>query len=1466
MQKNTAQVSINGRKTNALCDTGASISCANKAFITKVLQTEANISPSHIKTVVGVGGEQHSVSGKIDLDICFSGVTVSYSFHVIENLHHSLILGLDFMEAFKVKIDVGNKTMSILDAQVCMLSTNAGYARISNPVTIPPLSEADINIKISRCTNEEVLVEPVAWLQKLNVQGAKCVVTVRKGKAIMRILNPSDKAVHLPGNKVIGIVTPLVQASVFTLSPHIPHDTPTADSSTASNSNEISDEELSFDFSNSDLTEEQKNILMTFLKQNKDIFTTGLHNLGRTELQKHDIDTGNAPPVKSAFYKQSPNLRRETERQVKEMLKHNIIEPSSSAWHSPVVLIKKSNGEYRFAVDYRKLNKVTKPQSFPLPRLSDMFDAIGESNAKFFTSADISKAFWQVPLTERAKEKSAFITYDGIYAWNCMPFGLMGAPATFQSLLSNCMRNINWRYVLCYIDDIVIFSQTFELHLQHISEVFQRLREAGLRLSPSKCFFAQRQIRYLGHILSKEGVLPDSSKFDRVRNLPVPRNETDVKSVLGLFNFYKKFVQGYSKICAPLFGLLQKDKPFLWNESCQNAFDTLKNALINAPVLAYPDMNRGFSLSCDASRSGLGYILGQVGEDNLEHVIAYGGRALRKPEKNYTVTELECLAIVEGIKEYRTYLSSGKFTVYTDHKALKYLQSLKTSNPQGRLARWSMELQEFDFDVEFRKGVNNQNADALSRLPFQNTEEQTGTNTQSNYEIGTPSLKTHQSIQNANLMPNPVSSITDSLPAEIPVCLTETANSNSDISAISSYPDSSQVCSAKTVKTNITKNPKQCVNEQVVSASEGPVTKQEWLKVSFDFGPPLIGAIDQNYEVNIPNDEVEENEEQQLPLIEKQKLCPDFEHIIKYLETNELPDDPNLSKSVRAESEYYDINEGILIHFHQSRYKKLPQEARDIAQTCLPTDLRLKAMQAYHDDNGHFGVKKTFSQMSMKYYWPRMYKDIFHFVKSCDRCQRAKRDNAAVPPPLHPLPVVSVFGRLHMDIIGPLHKSSEGHQYILVVVDSQSRWVEAWPLKSQTATEIARLLHDEIFCRYGPAVEIISDRGRNFLSKLVQAVCELYHVTRHSTSSYRPSCNGCVERQNANIIQTIRMYVDRSQRDWHMILPVALMALRSSPNLETSGFSPFKMLFGCEMRLPFDINLIPRDNLGPEAKIHMEHLLGRLKLYREIAKDNSEAAKEKDKIKHDIKAKDSTFLEGEQVLVKINKIPTELSPKLYDKFDGPYYIRRKCPNDTYIIADSATDRVQPVRHNATRLRRYYDPQDYRFEPATLEQIPEEDPVENPAQIPEQNPDQTAPRERQPPPHPNDPPQEGNNEDTLIQNQDPEPNNTLGGNIPPRAQQPQNINKNPPTRAPRHERETPNPANQDSNNEKEYFTVEKVLKMRLRGGKREFLLKWVGNYPSTWEPETNLSKHLKREYFITHTKQGRKRKKKYRYFH
>ena len=676
---------------------------------------------------LGVGGEHHAVAGKVTLAINFGGLTVEHDFLVIDNLHNSLILGIDFMERYKVKLDRGNRLMSILDAYICTLSTNVGYARTVNPITIDPNCETDITVKIARCQNgEEVLIEPIPWLQKMQLQGAKCVVTIQKGKSLVRLMNPTDKSIHLGGNKVIGLATSLNADTVFSLQtdsldPDVVSTPVNGSEQQNSAHDEITDEELNLDFENSDLNEEQKQILHAFLLQNKDVFTTGLHNLGKTHLLSHHIDTGDSPPVRTPHYKQTPAMRRETEMQIKEMLAHKIIEPSNSAWHSPVVLIRKPNNEWRFAVDYRKLNKVTKPQSFPLPRLSDMLDAIGEANAKFFTTADISKAYWQIPLDEVSKERSAFITYDGIYAWNSMPFGLMNAPATFQSLMSSIFLQINWRYVLCYIDDIVVFSSTFEMHMQQLAEVFQRLREAGLKLSPSKCSFAKRQIKYLGHILSKAGILPDPSKFERFKNLAPPTTPTEVKSVLGLFNFYKKFIKGYNKNCAPLFALLQKEKTLVWTEDCQKSFDLLKTALISAPILAYPDMNRPFTLTCDASRQGIGYILGQVGEDNREHVIAYGGRAVHKAEKNYPISELEFLAVIEEIREYRTYLSSGKFTMYTDHQPLKYIQSVR--NPVSRLSRWSMEMQQYQFDVQHRKGVNNQNADALSRLPFPNSPE-----------------------------------------------------------------------------------------------------------------------------------------------------------------------------------------------------------------------------------------------------------------------------------------------------------------------------------------------------------------------------------------------------------------------------------------------------------------------------------------------------------------------------------------------------------------------------------------------------------------------------------------------------------------------------------------------------------------------------------------------------------------------
>ena len=233
---------------------------------------------------------------------------------------------------------------------------------------------------------------------------------------------------------------------------------------------------------------------------------------------------------------------------------------------------------------------------------------------------------------------------------------------------------------MAYIDDILTFSRTYEEHLKHLEEVFSRLRKENFTLQPEKCHFGVKEVNYLGHIISKNGVMVDSSKTDVVKKYPAPRNPHEIRQFLGLCNYYRRFVKDYAKIAVPLNNLLQKDKEFNWTESCQKSFDTLKQALTSAPILAYPDMSKPFIFTCDASGLAIGYILGQLDENNKERVISYSGRALRKNELNWTITEKECLAVLEGITKNKVYLSHAKFKVYTDHQALVWLHKSKDTN------------------------------------------------------------------------------------------------------------------------------------------------------------------------------------------------------------------------------------------------------------------------------------------------------------------------------------------------------------------------------------------------------------------------------------------------------------------------------------------------------------------------------------------------------------------------------------------------------------------------------------------------------------------------------------------------------------------------------------------------------------------------------------------------------------------
>ena len=307
-----------------------------------------------------------------------------------------------------------------------------------------------------------------------------------------------------------------------------------------------------------------------------------------------------------------------------------------------------------------------------------MLDSLG--GAAWFTSLDLASGYWQVEMDPRDKEKTAFITQFGTFQFNVMPFGLCNAPATFQRLMDEVLHDDLGTFVVVYLDDLNIYSQTFNEHLQHLRQIFDRLKDAGLKLNPEKCMFASTELAFLGHIISKEGIRTDPAKIDKVRDFPQPKNLTQLRGFLGLASYYRRFIKDFYKIANPLNKLLRKNTSFNWTDTQQQAFDHLKNCLISSPILTYPKWDCPFLLFTNASTFAFGAVLSQKDEEGNERVVAYASRSLLPTEKNYTATELECLATVWAIGKFHHFLHGSHFSLITDHATLCHLFNLATPN------------------------------------------------------------------------------------------------------------------------------------------------------------------------------------------------------------------------------------------------------------------------------------------------------------------------------------------------------------------------------------------------------------------------------------------------------------------------------------------------------------------------------------------------------------------------------------------------------------------------------------------------------------------------------------------------------------------------------------------------------------------------------------------------------------------
>lgn len=443
------------------------------------------------------------------------------------------------------------------------------------------------------------------------------------------------------------------------------------------------------------------------------IFMASKFDLGVTHVVRHEM-TVNGGPIMLAPRRQPMHMEQKITHLLDELTQAGVIRKCKSAWNAPLVIVGKKDGSIRMCVDYRNLNAITEKESFPMPNTRFLLDCLAD--ARIFSSIDLGQAYYQVLLAPEIQEYTAFSTREGQFCFNRLPFGLATAPATFQRLMHTLLEGMIFKGVVVYLDDILIYGKNQEEHDKRLEQVFTRIHKAGLKINPEKCEFHKKELLFLGHTVNEWGIQTNKKKIEEIENAEIPKCAKQLRSFLGLTNYYRRFIKDYAKIAAPLHAATTGcEKKIVWTDKCDDSFKTLKGKLCTAPILDYPREDRIFVLDTDASFGAIGAVLSQIKEDGKESVIAYGSRHLTNHEKGYCVTRKELLAVHEYVMHFKEYLYGKKFIARTDHKALIFMNTTKKAiSPQFQT--WLANLSEYDFELRYRKGEDHGNADGLSRI------------------------------------------------------------------------------------------------------------------------------------------------------------------------------------------------------------------------------------------------------------------------------------------------------------------------------------------------------------------------------------------------------------------------------------------------------------------------------------------------------------------------------------------------------------------------------------------------------------------------------------------------------------------------------------------------------------------------------------------------------------------------------
>lgn len=917
---------------------------------------------------------------------------------------------------------------------------------------------------------------------------------------------------------------------------------------------------------------------------------------------------------------------------VEGLLKQGIIEPSDSGYAAQSRIIPKKNGSGRLVINYIPLNASTIRNSYAGPHVHDIFGVI--QGKQFFSVMDCSQGFYQIQVDPRDKHKTAFSTPLGNFQFIRAPFGARNSGAKFQSEMNRVLQDGLYTRCVVYVDDILVFGKDIHEHNRNLAWVLERCLLYNVKLKLEKCKFARKQVNYLGFVISGESIQPQPSKVDAIVEAPSPTDKTMLRSILGKLNFYARFIPNYSKLAEPLRVLQQKNVDFQWKDEHQASLVALKSALKSATKLKLCASHEEKYIELHISGDSIEALL----LDKQDQLIMRTSRFLSTNQVNYSFIEKQMMALVEAIDKFKVYLQPEAYIIRTPDNTLQ--RALSKVNRAERIDRILLDMPEghdsfkFEIKTSIMHPSNAKSRDHIAQEIYY-IDGACRRNGKSNCKASwAVCAEFDQELQASGYVSDLPSNQSAEITAAIKACDIAKSRDQSEITIVT---DSNYVHSA------VTNWIDKWLTNDWIDHKKKPVVhvelfkrlldakrdlKIEWIKVKGHSGHPGNTRADQLATSLL--DASTKHVCAAMQTTDLQAECQEIDELKQAIEDGKHPD--------------------LIIQNDTVYFVDTKQPEGDQLRVFVPSNARPWLLRLAHDSQctgGHQGIKKTHRKLH-NFYWPRMYKDVESYIKSCDVCQRFKQPVGRPPGYLHSIPVSEIFEHLHLDIMGPFTTTPRGNQYIYTATDAMSKWAYTRAAGRIRSSDLIKFLEECILSIHGNPQVIITDNGSQLTSDEWKSFIDKHNIKQCTTTAYHPQSNGIDERLNGTITRILRAYVDELQSDWDHQLKWATHLYNNTVH-ESTGYSPYQILHGYDPRSPLRVRL-------PLQEAESKDIDGLRKLIRSQARDANAEAQTRQRKYYNAHRREVEYFVGQQILVRNHTAAHGLKMKLHPKWDGPVYV------------------------------------------------------------------------------------------------------------------------------------------------------------------------------------------------------------------